>query len=139
MHISFTFNQSNGDLTPTHTYPVPLPNGYAGVKFGAEIVIAPSGKFLYVSMRLDSVAPGSLVVYAIDGNGGLTFVEQQSSRGITPRQFSLSNDGKLLIVGNQNSATIELFAVNTVSGALTFVAEQAVCASPRFARFADIH
>src|SRR6185295_17863591 len=77
-------------------------------------------KFLYVSMRLDGVTPGSLVVYGIDDNGGLTFVEQQSSRGLTPRQFCLSKDGKQLIVGNQNSAKIELFAVDTESGALSF-------------------
>ena len=89
-------------------------------------------------MRLDGVTPGSLVVYGIDDNGGLTFVEQQSSRGLTPRQFCLSKDGKQLIVGNQNSAKIELFAVDTESGALSFVAEQDVCPSPRFARFAEI-
>jgi len=66
-----------------------------------------------------------LAVFAIGADGALTFVEQQSSRGVTPRQFSLSHDGKQLIVGNQNSATIELFSVDTESGALTFVAEQA--------------
>lgn len=133
-----SFDQSNGDLTPTHSYPVPLPNGYTGLKNGSEIEIAPSGKFLYVSMRLDNVAQGSLVVFAIGVDGGLSFVEQQSSRGVTPRQFSLSSDGKLLAVGNQNSATLELFSVDTESGALTFVAEQAVCVSPRFTRFAEI-
>jgi 6-phosphogluconolactonase len=89
-------------------------------------------------MRLDNAAPGSLVVYSIGTDGALTFVEQQSSRGITARQFSLSSDGKLLVVGKQNSATIELFSVDALSGALSFVAEQAVCVSPRFARFAEI-
>jgi len=134
----FSFNQANGDLTPVQTFPVPLPSGYTGAKNGSEIEIAPLGNFLYVSMRLDNTARGSLVVYSIGANGALTFVEQQSSRGITPRQFSLSSDGKLLVVGNQSSATIELFSVDTVTGALTFVAEQAVCVSPRFARFAEI-
>jgi len=137
--------QSSGALTAKKTIPVPLPSGYTGAKNGAEIAIAPSGKFLYVSMRLDYMAqgsaetiPGSLVVFAIEDNGELTFVEQQSSRGATPRQFSLSRDGKQLIVGNQNSATVELFAVDTDSGKLSFVAEQGVCSSPRFALFAEI-
>jgi len=134
----FTFNQNNGDLLAQKTFAVPLPTGYTGVKNGAEIEIAPSGKFLYVSMRLDGATQGSLVVFSIDADGELTFVEQQSSRGLTPRQFSLSPDGKQLIVGNQMSATVELFSVDTVSGKLTFVAEQAVCTSPRFARFAEI-
>jgi 6-phosphogluconolactonase len=134
----FSFDQSDGGLTPAQTYPVPLPDGYAGAKNGAEIAIAPSGNFLYVSMRLDSVAEGSLVVYSIAANGALTFVEQQSSRGLTPRQFSLSTDGAWLVVGNQSSATIELFSVDGSSGGLSFVAEQPVCESPRFARFAAI-
>jgi 6-phosphogluconolactonase len=123
--------------TPLQTYPVPLPSGYVGLKSGSEIEIAPSGKFLYVSMRLDNVAQGSLVVYSIGNDGALGFVEQQSARGVTPRHFSLSSDGRLLVVANQNSATIELFSVDTVTGTLSFVAEQAVCTSPRFARLAE--
>jgi 6-phosphogluconolactonase (cycloisomerase 2 family) len=134
----FDFDQTNGSLTPVHTYAVPLPDGYSGVKNGAEIVIAPSGSFLYVSMRLDSVATGSIVSYAIGVNGALSFIEQVSSGGITPRQFSLSRDGSLLIVGNQNSDNIVLFVIDPSSGKLTRVADRDVCHSPRFARFAEI-
>src|SRR6185369_5981576 len=56
----FSFDQSDGELTPAQTYPVPLPDGYTGLKNGSEIVISPAGDFLYVSMRLDNVAQGSL-------------------------------------------------------------------------------
>jgi len=134
----FSFNQTSGALTPVHTYNVPLPSGYSGLKNGAEIVIAPSGSFLYVSMRLDNAATGSIVAYAIGADGALDFVEQYSSRGITPRQFSLSSDGQLLVVGNQNSDNIVLFAVNTTTGKLTYVTQRDVCDSPRFSRFAEI-
>src|SRR4051794_31228612 len=34
--------------------------------------------------------------------------------------------------------SIELFSVDTTRGALSFAAEQTVCTSPRFARFAQI-
>jgi 6-phosphogluconolactonase len=135
----FSLGEAGGDLIPAHTFTVPLPAGYSGLKNGAEIEIAPSGNFLYVSMRLDNLAQGSLVVYSISNeDGDLTFVEQQSSRGVTPRHFSLSKDGAWLIVGNQNSANIALFSVDADTGKLSFVAEQAVCTSPRFARFAKI-
>jgi 6-phosphogluconolactonase len=88
-------------------------------------------------MRLDSVAQGSIVAYGIDATtGALTVIEQDSSRGITPRQFSLSEDGQVLVVGNQTSNTIAWFRVDPASGALTFVNTRDVCASPRFARMA---
>jgi 6-phosphogluconolactonase len=134
----FSFNQTTGALTPVQTYAVPLPAGYTGPKNGSEIVIAPSGSFLYVSMRLDNTATGSIVAYAIGAGGALTLVDQYSSHGVTPRQFSLSSDGKLLIVGNQNSNSVALFSVNTTTGKLAYVSERDVCASPRFSRFAEI-
>ena len=88
-------------------------------------------------MRLDSVAQGSVVAYSINTTtGALTLIEQESSRGVTPRQFSLSKDGQLLVVGNQTSNTIAVFRVDAATGGLTFVNTQNVCTSPRFARMA---
>ena len=124
-------------MTSSATISVPLPAGYTGAKNGAEIEIAPSGNILFVSMRLDSVAQGSVVAYSINATtGALTLIEQDSSRGVTPRQFSLSKDGQLLVVGNQTSNTIALFRVDPGTGSLTFVSTQNVCTSPRFARMA---
>lgn len=79
---------------------------YAGVKKAAEIAISPAGDLLFVSMRLDGVTMGSVVSYRIDTNtGALTFIEQESSCGATPRQFTLSQDGKLLLVDNGRTGT----------------------------------
>jgi 6-phosphogluconolactonase len=67
-------------------------------------------------MRLDSVAQGSIVAYSIDATtGALTVIEQESSRGITPRQFSLSEDRQLLVVGNQTSNTIAWFRTDSLT------------------------
>ena len=133
----FKVDQTAGTVVSSATFSVPLPAGYTGAKNGGEIEIAPSGSVLYVSMRLDSVAQGSIVAYGIDATtGALTVIEQDSSRGITPRQFSLSEDGQVLVVGNQTSNTIAWFRVDPASGALTFVNTRDVCASPRFARMA---
>jgi len=132
----FTVDQTAGKVTSSATFTVPLPAGYSGLKNGAEIEISPSGNLLFVSMRLDSAAQGSLVAYRIDATtGALTLIEQESSRGLTPRQFSLSKDGQLLVVGNQNSASIALFRVDAAGG-LSFVSTQSVCTSPRFAKMA---
>jgi 6-phosphogluconolactonase len=133
----FKVDQTAGTVTSSATFNVPLPAGYTGLKNGSEIEIAPSGSLLFVSMRLDNAAQGSLVAYRIDATtGALTLIEQESSRGITPRQFSLSKDAQLLVVGNQNSNTIAVFRVDPATGGLTFVNDRDVCSSPRFVRMA---
>ena len=66
----------------------------------------------------------------------MTLIEQEGSHGITPRQFSLSKDRRLLVVGNQNSNTVAVFRVDPGTGNMTFVADRDVCLSPRFARLA---
>jgi 6-phosphogluconolactonase len=132
----FSVNQTNGTVTPVMTFTVPLPTGYTGVKNGAEIDVAPAGDLLFVSMRLDNVAEGSLVSYMINANtGALTLIEQESSRGLQPRHFSLSKDRRLLVVGNQASNTVGVFRVDA-GGNMTFVGDRDVCGSPRFARLA---
>ena len=135
----FTVDQTAGTVTSTETTDVPLPTGYTGAKNGGEIEILPGGSGLIVSMRLDGKAEGSLVSYSINATtGALTLIEQESSRGTTPRQFSLTKDGTLLVVGNQTSNTIAVFKVDPAAGTMNFVGTQAVCTSPRFAKMAAI-
>jgi len=135
----FTVDQTAGTVTSTATVNVPLPTGYTGVKNGGEIEILPGGTVLIVSMRLDGKADGSLVSYSINATtGALTLIEQDSTHGATPRQFGMTKDGKLLVVGNQNSNTIAVFQVDPTAGTMTFVGTQAVCSSPRFAAMAAI-
>jgi 6-phosphogluconolactonase len=135
---SYSVDQATGTVVHTAVFPVPLPAGYAGAKNGSEIEIDPSGKHLYVSMRLDNVAIGSIVVYSIDATtGALTFVQQESSRGVRPRQFSLTKDGTMMVVGNQNSDTVSVFRVDPVGGNLTFLTQRDVCGPPWFARTAS--
>jgi 6-phosphogluconolactonase len=133
----FTFDP-DGTLTPVRTYDVPLPAGYDGVKNGAEIAISPSGTHLYVSMRLNFMATGELVFFDIATDGTLTLAQQESVRGVTPRHFSLSRDGSLLVVADQDSDSIVLMSVNPRTGRLNFLDDSATCDSPRFARFADV-
>jgi 6-phosphogluconolactonase (cycloisomerase 2 family) len=133
----FKVDQTAGTVTSAATYQVPLPTGYSGAKNGGEIEISPSGNLLYVSMRLDGTAQGSVVSYRIGADtGALTLIEQESTHGTTPRQFSLSKDGTLLLVGNQNSNTMAVFRTDPATGDMTFVSTRDVCASPRFVKMA---
>jgi 6-phosphogluconolactonase len=107
--------------------------------FVAGFLTAPAGDLLFVSMRLDNAAQGSLVSFMVNATtGALTLIEQESSHGITPRQFSLSKDRRLLVVGNQNSNTVAVFRVDPASGDMTFIGDRDVCASPRFSKMAAV-
>jgi len=70
--------------------------------------------------------------------GALTLIEQESSHGVPPRHFSLTKDGRLLVVGNQNSDTIAVFSVDPATGDMTFIDDRDVCDSPRFARMVPV-
>ena len=66
----------------------------------AEVLLHPSGKFLYGSNR----GHDSLVVYAVDASTGkLTLVQHVPTGGKTPRAFNIDPTGTFLVVGNQNS------------------------------------
>lgn len=131
----FVFNNRTGSLTHRETVSS-LPADFTGAaRSGSEIEIDAGGRFLYVSNRLDQIANGILGVYAIDQHDGkLTPLQFEDSRGATPRQFSLSPDGDLLVVGNQGSSNMSVFKVDTKSGALGYVATTPVCSTPFFAR-----
>ena len=131
----FTFDQTAGSLTPVDTVPAIQPDYQGALKNSSEVVIAPSGKFLYLSNRLDNQAEGSLGAFSIDqSTGKLTLIGFQGSRGKTPRHFTLTPDGGLLVAANQNSANIALYAVDAGTGALTFLRQQEVCGTPFFLR-----
>ncbi|HSS98577.1 MAG TPA: beta-propeller fold lactonase family protein, partial [Terriglobales bacterium] len=93
-----------------------LPKDFSGESTTAEIVVHPSGKFLYGSNR----GHDSLAVFAIDPNKGtLTFVENVSVKGKEPRNFEIDPTGKRLLAANQNSDNIVEFAIDQATGKLT--------------------
>jgi 6-phosphogluconolactonase len=49
----------------------------------------------------------------------LTYVENTSTQGNTPRGFGIDPDGKYLIVGNQDSDTVVVFEIDQQTGKLT--------------------
>ncbi len=94
-----------------------LPNGES-VKpeySTAEVQVHPSGKFLYGSNR----GHDSITVFAIDEKTGkLTFVENESTQGKTPRGFGIDPTGQYLLAGNQGSDTFVVFRIDQKSGEL---------------------
>lgn len=111
--------QTLSTLRPDETYQ----NGWST----ADVHVHLSGKFLYGSNR----GHDTIVVYAIDpARGTLTYVENQSTRGKTPRNFAIDPTGKWLLAENQSSDTIAVFSINQDSGKLKPVGDLVECPSP---------
>ena len=80
---------------------------------GAEIRLHPNGKWLYATNR----GMNTVVQFEIDGKTqDLSPVAWTSSQGGCPRGMILSEDGNVLIVGNQNSNSIAVFSIDPDSG-----------------------
>jgi len=106
-----------------------LPTGADGsANTCAEVVVAPSGKFVYGSNR----GHDSIARFSIDtATGKITFIDTTPSGGNVPRSFTLSDDGKLMLVANE-SGNVTSFSVDLKSGALTKLLSMEVPQKPQF-------
>ncbi|MBM4409080.1 MAG: lactonase family protein [Chloroflexi bacterium] len=93
-----------------------LPARFTGDNTGAEIFVAPSGRFLYGSNR----GHDSIAMFAIDDTTGeLTSVGWEPTQGRTPRFFGLDPAGEHLYAANQADDTIVIFRIDQASGRLS--------------------
>jgi 6-phosphogluconolactonase len=112
---AFAWDSERGTLTERQTIPT-LPADFHGASTCAEVVVHPSGKFVYGSNRgHDSVA-----IFKIDaGSGTLTPAGCVPTGGKTPRSIAIDPSGKWLVVGNQDSGRVAVFKINPETGDLT--------------------
>lgn len=123
---SYTYDARRGKLTPQQTIST-LPSDYLGDNSCADVHVSPSGRFLYGSNR----GHDSIVVFAIDGKSGrLTYVENVSTGGKKPRNFTIDPTGKFLLAANQASDSVVIFRINPVSGKLTSTGNVAEIPTP---------
>ncbi len=73
----------------------------------ADVHLTPDGRHLYASNR----GHDSIAVYAVDENGGLHSEGWVSCGGKTPRNFAVDPTGKLLLVANQDSDSIQVLRI----------------------------
>lgn len=123
---AFAYHQSSGTLSEVQTIST-LPADFSGVNSCAEVVVAPSGKFLYGSNR----GHDSIVVFAIDERTGkLEYIQHQPTLGKTPRNFTIDPTGAFLLAANQNSDTIVVFRIERASGRLSPAGQVAEVPTP---------
>jgi 6-phosphogluconolactonase len=98
----------------------------------AQILVHPSGKFVYGSNRgHDSIA----VFIVAAGSGKLTLVQNESTQGKTPRNFAIDPSGRWLLAENQNSDSIVVFEIDAATGKLKPTGQTLTVGSPVCAVF----
>jgi 6-phosphogluconolactonase len=111
----FHWDAARGALTSRQTISA-LPHDFHGANTAAEVLVHPSGNFLYASNR----GHDSIVVFRVAPGDGLLDVEQfVSSRGRTPRYLALDATGRWLVAANCDSDSLAVFGIDHRSGHLT--------------------
>ncbi len=127
---TYALDATHGTLSPVQRGVLAAPAGELAGS-AADIHVHPAGKFLYVSNRQGDQS--NLGIFAIDAaSGELTLVGHELTRGRTPRNFGLDPEGRVLIVGNQESNDLALFRVASGGGALTYLRSVGVPPGPFF-------
>jgi 6-phosphogluconolactonase len=106
-----------------------IPGGAKTGTGSAEIALHLSGKWLYVSTRVQDV----LTVFRVDrkaDSGRLAFVQNIPSPVMFPRSFGLDPSGRWMIVAGQNGNQISVMKIDASSGRLTPTGEFASVGSP---------
>jgi 6-phosphogluconolactonase len=128
---AFQYDAKRGVLTEIQTISA-LPEGYTQTSYTSEVVVHPSGKFLYGSNR----GHDSIVIYAIEPQTGrLSLIGHQPTGGRTPRNFALDPAGKFLLAANQNSDNIVVFRIDAQTGKLEQVGDPIAVPTPVCIRF----
>ena len=94
-----------------------LPEDFEGENSGAAIKLTQDGKYLYASNR----GHNSLVTYQIQDNYTLTDPAWTPTYGQTPRDFTLSLEEDLVLVGHQDQNVLTLFERKAKDGRLSLL------------------
>jgi len=111
---AFSYDATRGAMTWLQTVST-LPADFTGESSTADIIMHPSGKWVYGSNR----GHDSIAIFAIDqASGKLTSLGNVSTQGNVPRGFNIDPSGTFLLAGNQNSDTIVSFRIDQSNGNL---------------------
>jgi 6-phosphogluconolactonase len=109
-----SYDKSKGAFSEIQTITT-LPKDFSGQNSTAEVLVHPSGKFLYGSNR----GHDSIAVFSIGGDGKLTALDHTSTQGKTPRNFRIDPTGHYLFAANQATNNIVVFRIDQNTGKLT--------------------
>jgi 6-phosphogluconolactonase len=92
-----------------------VPEGYSGPSTGCDTVISQDGRFVYFANRFNDF----LFTFKADWKtGSLTAMRRSNCGGKVPRNFVLDPSEQWMLVADQNSNLLCVFARNPETGAL---------------------
>jgi 6-phosphogluconolactonase len=113
--LSLGYERETGAVEEIQTVPT-LPEDFRGNSSCADIMVEPTGRFLYASNR----GHDSIAIYRIDGGSGkLTPVGHESTGGRTPRNFTIDPSATFLFAANQDTDNVVHFRIDGKTGGLT--------------------
>ncbi|HZQ99817.1 MAG TPA: lactonase family protein [Chloroflexota bacterium] len=124
---AFRYDPERGAFEEIH-YLSTMPAGETADRLStAQILVEPSGRYVYVSNR----GHHSIAIFAIDqATGRLTAVGHQPTGGQTPRNFQIDPEGRYLYAANQDSHSIVVFRIDPATGKLEPTGHQYEVGSP---------
>jgi 6-phosphogluconolactonase len=126
------FSHSEGKLTHTQTVALEAAS-FKGEHSAADIHLSKDNQYLYATNRGSA---NSISVFKIESfTGQLTFVQNTSVNGLTPRNFAIDPTGNFVLVANQDSNSITIFKRNEHSGKLILTNESIELDSPVCLKF----
>ncbi len=124
------YDPARGVLTERQTVST-LPAGWKGSNTCAEVVVHPSGRFVYGSNR----GHNSIAAFAIEPDGKLRPVGHQGEGVKTPRNFNIDPSGRWMIVANQDGNSLVVFKIDPQTGALSPTGARAEVGAPVCVKF----
>lgn len=116
----------NGGLVEHPTIPLLPDDADAPQGAAAEVVVHPSRRWLYASVR----NPDVITVCALDSEGTPTRLDTVPARVKTPRSIAIDPTGQWLLAAGQDSDTLALFKIDGASGKLSPVGEPVAAGAP---------
>lgn len=103
-----------------------------GARGAADIHLSPDGRYLYASLRLKH--DGIATFEVNQATGLLAYVGHTPTSG-HPRNFTFTPDGRMMLVACRDANEVEIFAVDSATGALTDTGRRILQERPVFVRF----
>jgi 6-phosphogluconolactonase len=91
-----------------------LPDSFGGENYTAEVLVHPSGEFLYASNR----GHESVAVFELDGEGLPEPAGHVDTGGEWPRNFAIDPAGRFLFAENEHTDDVHAFGIDEGTGAL---------------------
>jgi 6-phosphogluconolactonase len=128
------WNKATGNFTRVATVhllppnaPLPDPKDAPQGNTGCDTVITKDGRFVYFANR------GTDFLYSFKcdpATGALTPMERTSTGGKTPRNFTLDPTERWMLVADQNSSNLAIFARDPATGKLANESKKVDCPTP---------